>query len=246
MTLVVIVICILSERFLIHQLSLKRFYWFNHYVAKMKPYINAHVVIQEQPWLQLLLLLLPLVVAVASVLWLVSDVFFGLFSLVFNIIIFCYCLGPNNVFYPQAQKGGFSASDYFVHAEEQLFSVILWYIIGGPIAIVIYRGLSLLKNDEQVGSLAGKIYDILRWPSVRIVALLYMLVGHFQEGMNVLKQSILLSPEYNDVLLRETSTAAAQLQSKGSQSMADAESFVNQALMVYLFLLALFTLAAMI
>ncbi|MBA4696858.1 MAG: hypothetical protein H2069_05700 [Legionella sp.] len=105
MKLLVIVIALLSDRYLMHALSSRRFIWFPNYAKWVSKRMPAHVTPNQYPWLYLLLIILPLLLIVGFVLGVANVFLWGLFCWPLHFFIFYYCLGPNNPFYPCVETG---------------------------------------------------------------------------------------------------------------------------------------------
>lgn len=246
MKLLVIVLCLLSERFLIHSISYQRFNWFDNYAASVKTRIasNDHF---ANPWLQLLALIVPILIPVAIIYVLLHNIFFGFTGLLLSTAIFFYCLGPQNAFYPvTAPESGDAnaAGSYFAQVNGQLFAVIFWYIFTGPIGVLAYRLITLCRNDSAVTPQAQYLTDILEWIPARVTALLYLLVGNFQRGLSVFVKYSFAKPELNNQLLSECGSEAVKMNESDDAPVAVAENLVELATIVLLVFIALFTLVA--
>ena len=128
MKLLVVVLCLLSERFLIHTASYQRFYWFGDYYLFIKNIIDKGSFFTN-PWMILAATVLPLVLITSIIYFLLFHVLFGFLGLIFSIILFLYCLGPQNAFYPVSEPSSGPSDNtlvgnYFAQVNRQLFSVI--------------------------------------------------------------------------------------------------------------------------
>jgi AmpE protein len=246
MKLLVIVLCLLSERFLIHSISLQRFSWFKDYaqVITRKTEINPYF---SNPWLILVALILPIFLGV-SILYLVfNGVFFGFLGFLLSVLIFYYCLGPQNPFYPITTDDAseqVNIGNYFIEVNSQLFTVIFWFIIAGPLAALAYRILTLCKEQSAVSIQATFVVDILEWIPARLTAIMYLLVGNFQRGFGEFIKYVFSTPNLNDKLLNECGLHAVQITESDSVPMPVAEMLVEHATIVFLVFIALFTLVA--
>ncbi|TAL65146.1 MAG: hypothetical protein EPN84_01965 [Legionella sp.] len=245
MKLLVIVICLLSERFLMHSMSYQRFSWFADY-AKRILQLDEKSTYLKSPWLKLATIVLPIVITSAIIYCALYSIIFGFAGLILSIIIFFYCLGPQNAFYPVTEKEVKQPQigHYFALVNSQLFAVIFWYILAGPIAIIAYRLISLSQTIPAVHTEARQATNILEWLPARLTAILYLLVGNFQQGFVSLRQYLLASPEKNDTLLSECGLQAVRTNPDEEIPMPVAETLVEQATIVLLVMIALFTLAA--
>lgn len=248
MKLLVIVICLLSERFLVHAVSYQRFSWFQNYVRSI-----LQMTVQNktftQPWVILASIVLPISLGVALIYFLLCGVLFGFIGFLLNLVIFFYCLGPQNVFYPSADKKAEMSQLqhiglYFAQANTQLFAVTFWYILAGPIPALIYRLVTLAQTVTQCSEPARWATDVLEWIPARLTALLYLLVGNFQKGFSYLLKMLLAKPDQNQTLLSEAGILALRSDTQDDIPIPVAESLVEHAAVVLLVLVALLTLAA--
>lgn len=244
MKLLVIVLCLLSERFLVHVSSHNRFHWFSIYSKTMDKRL-AKVALFSSPWVMLLLALLPMLLGFFIVFYLFSNWLFGFIGLLLNIVVFYVCMGPGNPFYPlrtsEKPVSETEIGNYLAQINGQLFAVIFWYIVLGPLAILAYRLISLSQNQDPVKLQALQITDILDWLPARMTVMLYLLVGNFQAGWRHFSKIFISPPENNHILLSECGLQALGTE---SPSMPRAESLVEHALIALLVLLACFTLVA--
>ena len=248
MKLLVIVLCLLSERFLVHVGSHHRFQLFTGYGHLLSRQLSR-LSFLSSPWLILALTVLPWLLIVSLMLSLFGGLLFGFVGLLFNILLFYCCIGPENPFYPiRAQTvdhvGDNEVGNYLANVNEQLFSVLFWYILLGPLAALAYRLISLCRNQTSIGQQALWLTNILDWLPVRMTLLLYLLVGNFQAGARHFSKSFFLTPANNHAFLSGCGMEAL----RGSESepivMPNAENLVEHAVIVLLVLLACFTLSA--
>lgn len=248
MKLLVVVLCLLSERFLMHAISYRRFIWFPAYCNKIQQGF-ANISLIKNPWILLLILILPLVLATALIYGLLHGIAFGFVGLVFSVLIFLYCLGPNNVFYPitlavDEMDNTAQISNYLADANTQLFAPLFWYILGGPIAVLIYRLIESCSEIIAVREKAVLLTNLLEWVPARLTAILYLLVGNFQNGFVAFRQYVLAKPSLNKALLSECGLKAIRTTDAQEIPMPMAENLVEHATIVVLVLIALFTLDA--
>lgn len=248
MKLLVIVLCLLSERFLIHSFSYQRFSWFGDYVALVKKTTDKYFALTN-PWVQLAAIVLPIVITVSLIYLLFHSMLYGFGGLVLSIMIFFYCLGPQNAFYPLSESAEEDsiedfAGNYFVRVNSQLFAVLFWYIAAGPIAALIYRLITLSKNIDSVRVQATQATDVLEWIPARITALLFLLAGNFQRGFSTFTNYLLSSPDFNHKILSECGLQAVRVSESDQIPVPVAEELVEHATIVLLVFIALFTLAA--
>lgn len=250
MKLLVIVLCLLSERYLVHAVSHSRFSWFNDYFNAFHKRLPQTGLLANS-YVVLLVMILPLFLISLLVLTLFCQVLFGFIYLLLNIAVFYYCLGPANSFYPvgenEDEKGSDAAAEhYFIAVNDQLFAVVFWYIVLGPLAIITYRLISLCRQQLSTADAARQLKGILDWITSRLTVLLYLLVGNFQQGFSFFSQQFLSPPGNNDQLLAKGGVLAARTRENEVVTLPNAQSLVEHAIIVYLVFLALFTLGALL
>lgn len=246
MKLLVIVLCLLSERFLIHSVSYRRFQWFEHYYLSIKGFVDRYK--PNNNILLLVSIILPIMLITGLIYLLLNSILFGLLGLVFNVVVFYYCLGPKNPFYPtmaiNEDASEQVAGIYFAEVNNQLFSVVFWYVIGGPLAALFFRLISLSRTIDSVAFFAKDLTEVLEWIPARLTVLLYLLVGNFQLGFRRFSAFLLAKPSSNEQMLSECGLLAARSNEFDEAPMPNAETLVEHAAIVLLVLIALFTLAA--
>ncbi|QMT60410.1 MULTISPECIES: regulatory signaling modulator protein AmpE [unclassified Legionella] len=245
MKLLVILLCLLSERFLIHSVSYQRFYWFPDYCQKIKNMGNKHSFLNN-PWALLVLIIVPILLLVSLLYLLLNPVVFGLMGFLLSVLVFFYCLGPQNVFYPIVQSDTKSnqelVGDYFILVNRQLFSLVFWFIIAGPIGALAYRLITLCREIPFIEEQADEVTDLFEWIPARLTVLLFLLVGNFQRGFSLFTNYFLAKPDMNNEMLRECGLLAVRTNETDEIPMPVAEGLVEHAIIVMLVFIALFTL----
>lgn len=245
MKLLIILLCIASERYLVHLASENRRSWFQAYYSWLTGLLPKTDLFKN-PYLPLAVVILPVVVLFWIVLSAFGNIMYGVLGFFIQLLIFYFCLGPDNPFYPVSgeEKDAKAAANYFASVNNQLFAVIFWFIVAGPLAVIIYRLVSLCAEEKLTQSAGGQILGVLDWLPVRVTVLLYLLVGHFQKGFHYYSKMFLSSPENNAEFLKEGGLLAAELKGEEEVTLPYAQILVEHALVVSLVFLALFTLVA--
>jgi len=248
MKLFVIVLCLFIERFFVHASSNNRFRWFSHYGNALEKRLSLWSFL-SLPSVMLSAIVLPLTVLFSVVFYFLSDSLFGLVGVALNVVIFYYCIGPENPFYPvrvntEEAASGEEAGAYLTNVNRQLFAVLFWYILLGPITLAFYRLVSLSQNFRLAGRAAVWLTNLLEWIPARMTILLYLLVGDFQAGVRHYSKLLFTAPAENQLLLGECAAQALGCAASEPVFMPSAENLVEHALILLLVLLALFTLIA--
>lgn len=244
MQFLVIILCLLSERFLVHISSHHRFNWFMAYSDA----VSARV-LRFSPWVVLASIVLPLILIAGTVLYLFENMLFGLVGFGLSLVVFYYCLGPVNPFYPVRETPDEELNDdaiagYLAAANEQLFAVIFWYIVLGPLSIIAYRIVSLCQGQPAGSPVARKLLDIFDFIPARMTALLYLLAGDFQQGFGSFCKLFFAPPSNNQALLNVCGLAALGADNAAPKTMIQVERLVEHATIILLVLLAIFTMVS--
>lgn len=249
MKLLVIVVCLLSERFLIHGISFQRFSWFAAYCTKIMEW-TADKTFLINPWARLIAVVFPVIFIVSFIYLLFDDLIFGLVGLLFSLGLFFYCLGPQNPFYPKAdselevESTTSRSGAYFSEVNSELFTVIFCYLVGGPLLALTYRLIALCRNVESIQPQANQLTDIFEWIPARLTVLLFLLVGNFQSGLSLFSHYLLLKPSLNNHMLSECGLQAARSENVDEEiPLPVAERLVEHALIVLLVFIAFITMA---
>jgi AmpE protein len=248
MKLFVIVLCLLSERYLVHSISHSRFYWFPSYFAAIsQKLLKSEFSLFNQLSVLALVVFIPLIIF-GLFCYFLGWIFFGFIGFLLHLIVFYYCLGPQNPFYPVFEQGEQDNEtvirNYFAKVNGELFAVIFWYIVFGPLGSLFYRLVSLCREQLLTADLARNITDVLDWIPTRITVLLYLLAGNFQRGIHFFGKMFFATPYKNYTLLGEAGLLAAKDREEEVLSIPNAERLVEQALIIYLVFLAFFTLVS--
>lgn len=242
MKLLVIVLCLVSERYFMHMNAKNRIQLLDIYLNLF--HLRGKKSYLTYPWLILMLLVFPIILFAGIFFYLFESWLFGFVGLLFHIIIFYFCMGPVNPFYPGVTSVSKKhIGDYFCQVNGQLFSVIFWYLVTGPIGILIYRLISYSQKNDAVKKQARQLTDLFDWLPARFTVLFYLLVGNFQAGYKTFLGCFFSTPENNQAMLSECGLKAAGFE-KDSLSIAHAELIVEHAVILNLVFIALFTMLA--
>lgn len=245
MKLLVIVLSLLSERYLVHSLSHRRFSWYAHYSERMASFLPRQG-LWINAYFHLAIVILPILLASWIVLAFSCHLLFGFITFLLNLLIFYYCLGPDNAFYPitTSDSEKENAEQYFYRVNTQVFAIIFWYTLLGPLAIIFYRLLSLACKNETTQKTATTLINIIDWPSARITLFLYLLVGNFQKAFGFYTRLFFASPSQNALFLGQGGVLAVSTGDEEVSSLARSQTLVEHALILFLVLIAFFTLVA--
>jgi membrane protein required for beta-lactamase induction len=177
MTLTIILICLIAERFLLEHRHLRSNNWFTRYC-------QWHQQQNLPEWMQqgiigLLLLLIPPLLAVAALQQLFSDSLLGIPGLLFSIGVLLYTLGPQDLESQISQYAETAERDdeeariiareiiqdepptseparsqavseaALQQANRRVIAVLLWFILLGPLGAMMYRLAVWLPQSNQ-------------------------------------------------------------------------------------------------
>lgn len=171
MTLLVSLIALLIERFFDWS-HLRHWRWFFHYqqyIVKKLP--------SQSSFLILGLIIIPFMLVILLIQLLTKGWLYGFISLLWQLFLLLYCLGPQNFWADSfacinalsqddkkvAQdklKSSFNIDTrysqslhrhflnmIFIEANRRVFAVIVWYVLLGPAGIILYRMVTLCSTD---------------------------------------------------------------------------------------------------
>ncbi len=143
------------------------------------------------------------------------------------------------------------AEAYLLHVCERLFSVILWFLVLGPLGALLFRLTAELRLQREVNSETFQtscldLYAILDWLPARLLALTYALSGSLTHALDAWQFKDTLSLHDNRTVLIKSGIAALQFDNKDPTEtdwLNGAQELVVRALYVWLTILAIMTLA---
>ncbi len=240
MKLLIILISLFFERNLMHKLAEKRVIW-THWLQKLiLEFCNSYSFTQPQ-LMKTIIMVLPIWLVVAGVYWLLHDEFWGIATFLLNLTIFYFCIGPMNIFYPSEKEG--IGIQHLVIANNAIFSPIFWYLLFGPLFLLAYRLIHLASYHTKEQVYCDTIIQWLDWIPARISAICYLLVGHFQRGIEPFGHYVFAGPKDNAVLL-EACAKATFSDDQTLPSELEAEKALEHSIILYLVIIAILTIAA--
>jgi len=218
MSLIVIVICLIAERFLLEYQHLREFLWLTRYDQWLERQALAGWLRRGIPGL--LLLLLPPVLLTGLLQDLLANGLFGLPGLLFAGLVLLYTLGPGDLDLQVDRYAQAAEQDQEAHLQEiageimndtpptseparsqgvaecvlqganqQLFAVLFWFLLLGPMGAMLYRIASLLpgleraQQDPDFHLNVKQLMFILDWVPARLTAIGYAIAGSFEDAL---------------------------------------------------------------
>jgi membrane protein required for beta-lactamase induction len=178
MTLTIILICLVTERFSLDYQHLRDNRWFNSYSLWLEQLPLPHRL--QQGVIGIILLVVPPLLALSIFQHLFEEALFGILWFALSVTILLYCLGPNDLDsqvnqYVEAvdndedielrtaataliqdepppsepARSQAVAEGVLSQANQSLFSVLFWFILLGPIGSLAYRIITWLPVMKQ-------------------------------------------------------------------------------------------------
>lgn len=173
MTFIVVLVALSIERFFDWS-HIRHWSWYKKLTAKLLTRFQGH-----SPYVQLALCVIPIMLMVLLIQLVLQGWLYGFASLVFDIVILIYCLGPQNLWadsfactnsIEQHDQQNVSAKlkhafninggtrnlhhdllqQIFISANCRVFAVVFWYLILGPVGAVMYRLLSFCARNKKL------------------------------------------------------------------------------------------------
>jgi membrane protein required for beta-lactamase induction len=131
---------------------------------------------------------------------------------------------------------------------QNIFAVIFWFALLGPVGAVLYRCTYLSSANCQSSACSAKLLACLDWLPVRLLGLLFALAGNFVSAITALSQYGQQGCTANQQVLYSTASAALllppeQLSELSTSSdhvvMVTALKLFDRAVLMFLVLVAL-------
>ncbi len=250
MEFIAILICLAVERWTSFGKHVRRFSLFLRYIKlfsrlKLPAYFTFAAI------------LLPLVAVVGVIYWYLLFVWFGLFAFIFAVAILLYCLGEfeTNQSVEASEAVYTTQSDQkiatlLVQANHNIFAVLFWFIILGPVGPILYRLNDILSHQAHFGDvikLSQKLESYLDWIPIRLFAFSFSLMSHFIVVLKSWIKLVLSGVQKNEEILANCGFAALERERR-SKNMTDESikihvlELVDRALILWLVILALIIL----
>jgi len=247
MTFITLLLCLALERFSHRGNFLRRFNWFEQYVAKIND------LTKDKEWTQLhfiplLLVILPIVVVIAAVYFLSAAFVHGLLAFLIGIGVLFYCLGPVNIFDSKEVH-----QTIFWQANESLFAVIFWMSLLGPIAALVYRlverSAHIHASYPALGKAAHQIRALLDWLPVRLFSILSALAGNFVQTSQFCLDYLLRDVSFNRELIEKSGRIALGLDDSAqltTDNYTAALKLIDRNLILFLIIVFAVTLGVLL
>lgn len=256
MTLIVVLIALVLQRFLKFNSYSRQIDWASPYFAwvssKVKYITTGHGL------LSLAILILPLLIVSAIIFWLGYVLLGYLGSGILQVILVWYCLDARD-----ARKEPYAnpaSETLLLQSYRHLFAVLFWYCLLGPIALILYvsvsqllavipKGLPLSGSEVEEQSLEPlrvcftKTQQVLDWVPVRLLGLTFALVGNFSVVFKLWTQQLFEVATPPVVLVNEWGQAALKAEPAEAAQLESAIHLIDRSLLVWLVVVFLVTIS---
>jgi len=132
----------------------------------------------------------------------------------------------------------------------ELFSVILWFCLLGPLGALVYRVLSLsaLQSKEAFAGVAATLKGYADWIPTRLTVILFSFAGNAASFKHLMKH-LIAGPEQNEALLFDASLTAINVDKEGEGTAEETQNMmdlVERSFIVLLVILAVFVVGTLL
>lgn len=247
MRLIALLICLAIVVYSSFHKKLKTWNYLEQYLL----FMQRQVAIQNG-WATIAMLLVPPAILVWLGQWLFKTPLFGFLGLAYAVIVLLICLGPYHI---ESEVPQATADTVFQRANDNIFAVILWFIVLGPVGALTYRLITLLRGlaDNPQTDFSHYLSQIQfvqavgDWIPIRLSTLAYALAGDFVGCFSYWVKHVLKGIETNHQLLHESGLIALHLPTSAAltnspQELQQAQSLIDRAVVITLIMVAIFTL----
>lgn len=250
MEFITILICLVVERWTSFGKHVRRF-------ALLARYLTLFSRITLSGYIGLSVILLPLVIVVGVVYWLLLHVWFGLFAFIFSVAILLYCLGEFEINkdvevteMEYTAKHDQEIATLLIRANHNIFAILFWFIILGPVGPILYRLNDILSHQKNFAQLlpASKVLEsYLDWIPVRLFAFSFSLMSHFISVLKSWLKGVLSGVQKNARLLAGCGFAALDRERHSKHTTAEGiqqhvTELIDRSLVLWLVAMALIIL----
>lgn len=245
MALIVVLLCLALQRYLHVNSYSRRFDWvspYYHWLVNKVEYLS-----KCHGFVSLLIVVLPVVVVVSLLFAFTYHLLGVLGYTVLNLALLWYCADGRDL--QKEPYENVSAQDLFMRTYADLFAILFWYFVFGPVGLTLYvtiawlrqhiEGLSENKPEALLFYLV-KAQGVLDWVPVRLLGLSYALVGHFGAVFKPWMAELLKGLRDEQSQLSDWGKAA--ISGSDADKKDDAIAIIDRSLLVWLVIMALYSI----
>jgi AmpE protein len=238
MEFIVVLLCLVIQKFWPEGARFHPNSWFNPYYRFIKD--QAEKFSMWRSYWAILCVVIPVLLAFL----LLSVAMRGLIGhFLLSLFIVWYSLGLDRL---KAESGD-QVDDILINSYRNIFAVIFWYTLVGPLGAVLYYLLrqlnGVLEQEPQDSGLLmslNRVIGVMDWVPVRILGISYALVGHFATLFPLWLKDLPGKLEDNESHVVEWGVKSLELSKSEESSKTDAAyALVQRSVAVWLVALAL-------
>lgn len=241
MRFLIIVLSLLSEKYITHEFQRLRQTVLENYLSLLKRLLPESVM-TTHPLSPYGISLSILLVLAGALQWIGGQGIGSVLNFVFEFAIFYLCLGEHNLFYVNSnQTMILSSEEYIVAMNREVFAPILWFFIFGPMGAILYRVTDFFSKSAQNQHLLN-LMQALDWLPARVSSILFLMVGQFQPGFSALLKQLTKAPESNETLLIDSAKHAINHHEKNELNFIQLENLFIHSCILLNFILAVYVI----
>lgn len=251
--------------------------WFGPYVGFLQK--NLEKTGMWNGFAGLAFVVLPIVLIVALLDYMFHDAFGSVLSFLFSLLLLWYCLDARN---PQLRLSAYFSgkkaekevkefigsalpkteagvarkvsSTLFHNALSNIFSMLFWFILVGPVGVATYYLVNLIadnrvKQSKPLADKAKLVLGVLDWVPVRLLGLSFALMGSFGSVFVYWMKNLLAGIDKAESLvvhygLLANGASPSDSKSATYKECVEASGLCFRAIIVWLVLLAAITIAS--
>ena len=252
MALTALLICLFVQRWLHFDSYTRQYPWFEHYYAWME--FHFHKTKMWSGILGVLIIVFPVLfifILFAAFVYHVIGVI-GYYALTLAILWYCLDARPLS----EVMEDSWTPQELLVITYQRVFAVIFWLLIFGVDGVVLYYLVSSLRNflsqqttssDNPLLTATVAVMGLLDWVPVRLLGMTFALVSHFTTTFKCWCHYLLTGLLHTHRQVGEVGWVALGLTEMPEMSATVEqthliEGLVNRSLLVWLVVIALFTI----
>jgi AmpE protein len=241
MRFLIIVLSLLSEKYLTHQFQRLRKTALEQYLGFLKS-ILPESLMTAHPLSPFGISLTLLLATALFFQWLGHHGLGLVMNFFFEFAIFYLCLGEHNLFYINSnQNTVLTPEEYIIAINREVFAPVIWFFVFGPIGAILYRVTDYFSKSAQNPNLIS-LMQVLDWVPVRVSSILFLMVGQFQPGFSELLKQLTKAPQTNEELLINSAKHAINHDLKKDINFIQLENLFIHSCLLLNFILAVYVI----
>jgi len=261
MTLIIILIAIVVQRFLKFNSYSRQLNWATGYFHWMNSKVKQ--VTAGHGLLGLAILVVPIVLIAAMIFGIAYGIFGRLGTGILQLALVWYCLDARDI--RKEPYDSATSQSLLLASYQNLFAILFWYGLFGPVGLVLYISILHLsrvipktitssddttqeqevvvaqQNSVSLHEYLVKTQGILDWIPVRLLGLSFALVGSFGAVFKLWLQKLFHGVSDPQTLVVEWGQAALKAESTAGQPLDSTIDLIDRSLLIWLVVILLLT-----